>query len=71
MTMQKTYILYQARFFEIFKANCDNIIEPFYCDKQDDAMWYNERSRKFFDSAVKRICDFHGITVDELEFLTV
>lgn len=69
--MPKTYIIYQARFFEIFKVNCDNIIEPSYCDKQADAMGYNERSREFFDSAVKHICAFHGITVDELEFLTV
>lgn len=69
--MPKTYILYNARFFKIFKSDCNNVIVPTYCDKQTDAMWYNENSRELFDTAVAKICAHEEITVDKLEFLTL
>lgn len=65
----KIYILYNARFFKIFKADANNQIIPTYTDTQADAMWYNDKSKDLFESAVRHICEYEQITPEQLEFI--
>lgn len=67
--MPKTYILYKARFLQVF-MNKDCQMVPVWVDFQNQAMWYNDNTRDLQESAIRTICAYENITPDQLELIT-